>query len=129
MGQGLYRSVGWGCLNPPRYDWDNDDVPRLWDAIETSYEAEPDYLMLPFGVDDEWLQKAWNLPPLPDGLPHVRPRTAVVAPRCEWWPDVGTAGVWVSSRIVGLWELLRVVAKTRGLELPEGRPIFVCDWD
>lgn len=129
MGQGLYRCVGWGCLNPPHFDWDDDDRPLLFDLVETSYEAEPNYIMIPFGVDDGWLQKAWNLPALPEGLPHVEPRTAVALSHCEWWPDVGKAGVWVSRRIRDTWELIRRVAKEKGLELPEGEPIFVCDWD
>ena len=130
MGQGLYRCVGWGCLNPPQFDWDGDNErPPLFDVVETRYEAEPDYLMIPFGVDDEVLQERWNLPPLPMGLPHVQDRTAVAVRRCEWWPDVGKKGIWVSNRIVETWEMLRLVAASRGLSLPEGEPIFVCDWD
>ncbi len=130
MGQGLYRYVGWGCLNPPAFDWDGDDaIPDLFSAVSTSYEAEPEYIMIPLGVDDEFLQASWNLPPLPKGLPHVEPRTAVAVPRCEWWPDVGKRGVWVSCRIVALWEMVRIIARHRGLELPEGEPIFVCEWD
>lgn len=130
MGQGLYRCVGWGCLNPPHFDFDNDsEVPALFDLVKTRYEAEPDYIMLPFGVDDEFMQAEWNIPPLPDGLPHVKPRTAVTVRRCKWWPDVGKKGVWVSERIVQTWDLLRTIARQRGLELPEGEPVFVCDWD
>lgn len=128
MGQGLYRCVGWGCLNPPHYDWDGEEQPDLFTAIKTDYEAEPGYIMIPFGVDDEVLQESWNLPPLPDGLPHVKPRMAVAVHRCEYWPHVGKSGVWVSSRIVQTWELLRVIAASRGLALPEGEPVFVCDW-
>ncbi len=130
MGQGLYRCAGWGCLNPPPFSFDNDnEQPSLFDLVETSYEAKPNYIMIPFAVDDEFLQASWNLPPLPDGLPHVKPRTAVAVPRCEWWPDIGKKGVWVSRRIVQTWEMLRLVAKHRRLVLPEGEPIFVCDWD
>lgn len=130
MGQGLYRCVGWGCLNPPQFDWDEDNErPSLYDAIQTTYEAKPDYIMIPFGVDDEYLQTSWSLPSLPEGLPHIEPRTAVTVPRCEWWPDIGKTGVWVSSRVVTMWEMLRVIARPRGFELPEGEPVFVCEWD
>lgn len=126
----LYRCVGWGCLNPPQFDWDKDNVrPFLADMIQTCYEAQPDYIMIPFGIDDEWLQTHWNLPPLPDGLPHVKDRTAVIVPRCKWVPDVGKKGVWVSERIEETWEMFRVIAEPRGLKLPEGKVIFVCDWD
>ena len=97
MGQGLYRCVGWGCLNPPHFDWDNDrELPSLYDVVRTNYEAEPGYLMIPFAVDDGFLQTSWSLGPLPEGLPHVEARTAVTVPRCEWWPDIGKRGVWVS---------------------------------
>lgn len=129
MGQGLYRMLGWGCLNPPDFDWDNHPS-LLYDVVRMSYEAESYYLMIPMAIDDEWLQKAWNLPPLPKGgLPHIEPRTAQVVPRCEWWPDVEKTGVWVSGRIVQTWEMFRQLAKVRGIELPDGQPIFVCDWD
>ena len=129
MGQGLYRCVGWGCLNPPHFDWDNDERPCLFDVVRTSYEAQPNYIMIPFGVDDEFLQTSWNLPSLPGGLPHIESRTATTVPRCEWWPDIGKSGVWVSNRIVKTWELLRLIARSRGFELPEGEPVFVCEWD
>lgn len=131
MSQGLYRCVGWGCLNPPQFDWDNNKAQSLFNAVQTRCEAEPDYIMIPFGVDNEFLQASWNLPALPDGLPHVKPRTAVTVTRCEWWPDRGrlAKGVWVSRRIVETWYLLQIVARERGLELPEGEPIFVCEWD
>ena len=130
MGQGLYRCAGWGCLNPPEFDWDGDsEKPDLFSVILTSYEAQPNYIMIPIGVDDEFLQTAWSLPPLPEGLPHVEPRTAVTVPHCEWWPDIGKRGVWVSSRIVAMWEMVRIIARQRGTELPEGEPIFVCEWD
>jgi len=130
MGIGLYRCVGWGCLNPPKFDWDGDsEQPFLFELVETRREAEPDYLMIPFGVDNGFLQKSWNLPPLPDGLPHIQPRTAVTAIRCTWWPGVGKDGVWVSERIVATWEALRIIARSRGLELSTGEPIFVSDWD
>lgn len=129
MGQGLYRCAGWGCLNPPHFDWDSDIRPSLFDVLRTSYEAEPGYVMLPIGVDDEFLQTSWSLPPLPEGLPHVEPRTAVTVQRCTCWPDIGKAGVWVSSRVVEMWEMIRIIAQSRGWELPEGEPVFVCDWD
>jgi len=130
MGQGLYRCVGWGCLKPPQFDWEGDDTqPLLFDVVETRCEAEPDYLMIPFGVDNKFLQKDWNVPPLPAGLPHVHDRTAVAVRRCESWPNAGTKGIWVSNRIVTTWEILRLVAAQRGLTLPEGEPVFVCDWD
>lgn len=132
MGQGLYRCLGWGCLNPPLYDWDLEyqrEQISLLDILKRSYEAKPDYLMIPISVDDSFLQAWWSLSALPEGLPHVEPRTAVTVPRCEWWPDYGKSGVWVSSWVVSLWELICTVAQTRGLELPAGEPIFVCDWD
>ena len=117
---------------PPDFDWDDDSEQEqhsLFGAIRTSYEATPDYIMIPIGVDDEFLQMSWSLPPLPKGLPHVAPRTAVAVPRCEWWPDIGKRGVWVSSHIVALWEMIRIIARQRGLDLPKGEPIFVCEWD
>ncbi len=132
MGQGLYRCVGWGVLNPPPIDWDDEGelyATDLYSVFQVAYEAKPEYLMIPFGVDDEFLQASWNLPPLPPGLPHVEPRTAVTVPRCEWWPDVGKAGVWVSWRIVKTWEALRLIWKAREIDLPEGEPLLVCDWD
>ncbi len=129
MGQGLYRCLGWGCVNPPQFDWDADKIPSLFGVVETSYEATPGYIMIPLAVDDKFLQDEWNLPPLPKGLPHVTPRTVVPVARCEWWPDVGKKGVWVAHRIVETWEILRLIARERGLELPVGEPIFVCDWD
>lgn len=129
MGIGLYRCVGWGCLNPPSFGWDNDEHPLLFDVLQTSYEAKPDYIMISFAVDNEVLQTGWNLPSLPGGLPHIKSRTSTTVPRCESWPDIGKSGVWVSSRIVATWELIRVIARSRDFELPEGEPIFVCDWN
>jgi hypothetical protein len=129
MGQGLYRAVGFGCLNPPDFEGDNRPTPGLHDAVEYGYEAEPDYAMIPFGVDDEALQAWWGLPPLPKGLPHIEEYTAQIVERCRCWPDVGTHGIWVPHRIESTWELLREVAKVNGVDLPEGQPIFVCDWD
>ena len=129
MGQGLYRAVGFGCLNLSPFDFDSDARPSLFDAMRVSYEAEPSYVMLPFGVDDECLQESWGLPPLPEGLPHIKDRTAQVVRRCKWWPDVGKKGIWVPHRIEGEWELIREVAKSRGWKLPKGKAIFVCDWD
>ncbi len=133
MGQGIYRCVGWGCLNPPPFDFDSDTTkPLLLDLLEVGYETEPNYAMVPFGVDDGFddgfLQRDWNLPGLPNGLPHVGEYEAVVGRRCQWWPDVGKDGVWVCRRIVETWELIRAEAKRRGWELPEGQVIFVCDW-
>jgi hypothetical protein len=129
MGQGIYRAVGFGCLNPQPFDWDNDVSPSLFSALRTSYEAKPSYVMLPFGVDDEFLQESWCLPPLPLGLPNINDRTAKVVKRCDWWPDVGKKGIWVPRRIEAEWDLIREVAKARGWKLPKGKPIFVCDWD
>lgn len=130
MGQGFYRCVGWGCLNPPPFDWDGDsEKPSLFDALLISDGASLNYIMIPFGVDDSILQEEWSLAPLPKGLPHAEPYTAVTVKRCKWWPDIGKRGVWVSDHIVVLWELVRIIARQRGLELPAGEPIFVCDWD
>lgn len=129
MGQGIYRSVGWGCLDPPCFDWDADSKPPLFDVLATEYETEPRYIMIPLAVDNEFRQKEGHLPPLPAGLPHVHDRTAVIVPRCTYWPGVGKRGIWVSERIVATWELIRIVARERGMELPKGQPIFVSDWD
>jgi hypothetical protein len=129
MGQGIYRVVGFGCLNPPPFDSDNDIKPCLYDVLEMSCDCEPQYAMIPLAVDDRFLQRELNLPPLPAGLPHVEDRTARVVKRCRWWPDVGKKGVWVSRRIEAQWELIREVAKQRGWELPPGMVIFASDWD
>jgi len=117
MGQGLYRMVGYGVLNPPDFDWDNTDNGDIYDAVKCSCEAEPPYMMVPFGVDDEILQDWWWLPSLPDGLPHVHNRTAMEVARIR-----------CPSRARGVWRCLRALAKTQGIDLPEGGPIFVCDW-
>ena len=117
MGQGIYRVVGFGCLNPPPFDWDHDDRPCLHNVLETSYECEPSYAMVPFGVDDGFLQDWEGLPSLPEGLPHVADRTAVYA-------DIS-----VPLRIAHLWEFIRTIAVSRGWELPPGRVIFASDWD
>jgi len=129
MGQGLYRCAGWGCLNPPSLDWDSRFGDQLLSIVRTESEAEPGYIMIPFAVDDKLLQVWWSLAPLPKGLPHIEPRTAVSVPQCQWWPDYGKAGVWVSDRLSRTWELLREIARDRGIDLPEGEPLFVCDWD
>ena len=126
MGQGLYRCVGFGCLRPPRME--TAELSFL-DALRIRYEAEPDYAMIPFGVDDSWLQAAWNLKPLPIGLPHVKDRQARYARRCRWWPDVGKGGVWVSQRIEAQWDMVRREAWRYGWRLPVGKVVFVCDWD
>ena len=118
MGQGLYRMVGYGVLNPPDFDVDNTDNGDIYAAVECSYEAEPPYMLIPFGVDDEFLQDWMRLPGLPDGLPHVHDRTAVEV-----------ADFRYPSRARGIWECLRTLAKTRGIDLPEGGTVFVCDWD
>lgn len=130
MGQGLYRCAGWGCLNPPPFREDLSKPPYISDLLHTCYEAKPDYLMIPVAIDDEHLQECWNLPPLPDGLPHIKPRTAVAVPHCQWWPDIGTPGkgIWVCNRIENTWNLIRDVLQKRGLNLPKGCPLFVCDW-
>ena len=131
MGQGLYRCIGWGCLNPPpEFTFDDEKFAFLFDVLKSSCEAVPDYLMLPFGVDDHLLQSWWSLGGLPKGLPHVEPRTAVTVPSCKWWPDVGKgkSGIWVSNRIVHTWNAVRTVVRGLGVELPEGEPIFVCDF-
>lgn len=129
MGQGIYRAVGFGCVNPPMFDWDSDVSPPLFDVVRVECEAEPSYVMIPFGVDDGFLQLSWGLPPLPEGLPNIKDRTAKVVKRCDWWPDVGKKGIWVPRRIEAEWDLIRVVAKSRGWKLPEGKVIFVSDWD
>lgn len=128
MGQGLYRCLGWGCLNPPAIDF--DELPTDFvDVLRSANETEQDYVMIPMAVDDPFLQESWGLPDLPKGLPYVQSNEVVRVECCEWWPDVGKRGVWVPGRIVSCWELLRRLAKIEGFELPEGHPIFVCDWD
>ena len=127
MGQGLYRIVGFGAVDLPHIDWDeNTDI---YDLVRTSYESEQAYVIIPFGIDEGWLRQSWTLGKLPDGLPHIEPRTAVAVKRCQWWPDVGKDGIWVCERIVKMWEFVRKLAKERGIELPEGEPVFACDWD
>lgn len=121
--------LGWGCLNPPNIYWDSPEFKLFYDVTQTSYEANPNYIVIPIAVDDKFLQVSWNLPSLPYGLPHIEPRTAQAVPRCQWWPGVGKDGVWVDRRIVSTWEILRQFAEARGVQLPEGEPIFVCDWD
>jgi hypothetical protein len=127
MGQGLYRCVGFGCLRPPRME--ELEEPSFLDALRMRYQAKVDYAMIPFGVDDEWLQAAWNLKPLPPGLPHVGKYEARYARRCRWWPDVGTGGVWVSGRIEAQWDMCRREALQHGWRLPAGKVVVVCDWD
>lgn len=133
MGRGLYRMLGWGILNPPAFNWDDDDPPYLFDLVETSYETTPEYLMLPIAIDDGFLQVHRSLSSLDNlgfKLPHVTARHAVTVPRLTWWPDVGVKeGAWVSSWFVDMWELIRRTAATKGLDLPEGSPILVSDWD
>jgi hypothetical protein len=111
-------------------NWDEDPKPFLIDALNVTNEAEPECIMIPVAVDARMLQINWGVPALPaGGLPHVEPRRAVEVDRCEWWPDIGKRGAWIPHCVVARWELIREVAKSRGLELPEGSPIFVCDWD
>ena len=97
MGQGLYRCVGWGCLNHPQFDWDNDQQPFLFDVVQTAYEAQPDYIMIPFGVDDEHLQAAWNLPALPEGATGQQLREAVVELAYQHDSVIGTAAVTTNT--------------------------------
>ena len=96
MGQGLYRMIGFGVLQSPAINWDENG--DLYDLVQTSYECAQDYVMIPFGIDEGWLRKSWTLGELPKGLPHVEPRTAVAVKRCQWWPDVGKDGIWVCDR-------------------------------
>lgn len=127
MGQGLYRIVGFGVVNAPHVNWDeNIDIYGL---VHTSYECAQNYVMIPFGIDDSRLRESWTLGELPKGLPHVDPRTAIAVKRCKWWPDVGNDGIWVCNRIEKMWEFVRKLAKEKGIELPGGEPVFACDWD
>ena len=119
--------VGFGLVEAPQIDWDSNT--DIYDLVQTSYESTQNYVMIPFGIDDEFLRESWNLGELPKGLPYIKPRTAVAVKRCEWWPDVGKDGIWVCSRIVKMWEIVRSLATERGIELPEGEPVFACDWD
>ena len=126
MGQGLYRCVGFGCLNPPEFEFDDASFTEL---LITGNETDPYYAMVPFGIDDSCLQRAWNLPQLPAGLPHVEDRKAIYARRCQWWPNIGKKGVWVSARIEAQWELVRREAFRHGYKFTKGKVVFVCDWD
>ena len=129
MGQGLYRCLGFGCLNPPPFAWDSDLGQMVHDVVHTSCDAEPLYLIVPMAIDEAFLRETQSLPSLPAGLPHVEDRTAVTVARCRSWTDVGKLGVWIPQRIVATWELVRFFARTRGVQLPPGEPVFVCDWD
>ena len=127
MGQGLYRCVGFGAVDAPGVNWDKFD--DIYDIVRTSYECKQNYVMIPIAIDEGWLRRAWNLSELPEGLPHVQDRTAVAVQRCESWPDVGKKGIWISHRIVKTWEVIRNLAKEKGIDLPEGEPVFASDWD
>lgn len=126
MGQGIYRIVGFGVVNAPAIDWDsNDDIHGL---VHTAYECEQTFVIIPFGVDQDWLQRSWTIGPLPKGLPHIDDRTAVAVKQTHWWPDVGKDGIWVADRIVRMWEVIRLLAKEKGIDLPVGEPVFASDF-
>ncbi len=124
MGQGLYHLLGFGVV-----DAGNVDLPeRVYNLVRTTYECDQGYIVIPMAVDNDVLQASWNLPALPDGLPRVKPRTAISVRHCEWWPDVGKDGVWVDGRIISMWEEIRHIAGQYAIDLPEGEPVFLSDW-
>ena len=135
MGQGLYTMLGYGVLNPPCADDDetNDDVTTaMMDlGLQTSYECAPTYVVIPLAVDDAWLQDYWKLPPLPDMLPHPKPRTARVLPLDTVPGDVACLSAFRPSAVllVQRWEQARALYHRAGLALGDPALIVLNDWD
>lgn len=118
MGQGVYRGVGIGMLNPPSELCNDALLQTAADCLKFAYECEPEYAVVPAAVDDEALQEWEHLGPLPDWVPAVKDRTAVeVRDRC------------CLDRQRAVWELVRQAARTCGIELPLGQIIAYSDYD
>jgi len=115
MGQGHYVALAFGVLNPPRIDDDErEDDFRI--AIEkaagrrvhTSYESKREYMAIfvaeNAGVDDD----------------AAVPQTCLLADAAngEEWPAVHAA-----------WERAQKAAKEFGIDLPDGQPLLVVDYD
>lgn len=132
MGQ-LFTLLGYGVLNPPFLDEEThwDAVWYLQETLKlmTSYEAKPDYLVIPVAVSDPVLQDSWHLQPLPLGmfLPVIANRTAHVLQSLADETNALAHKNWTDLRAT--WqETQRVYAKA-GLTLGEPSVILLNDWD
>lgn len=130
MGQGLYTAVGFGVIAPPRVlDPDNpryerDDMPDFVEGRMSSYECNPDYLVVPLAVDDGCLQDWWGLPCLPhdEVAAMVKPRTCkrlAVMP-----PSLASAATEAAKK----WREVQAWYASHGHSLPDGYPVLLSDW-
>lgn len=137
MGMGLYDLLGWGVLHPPRLEADpgeagwalacvlSDSLGEL--GLRSSYETEPDYLVVPLAVSDPFLQDYWKLDPLPRSTPRVDARTAL---HIALPPDIllGLARAR-GIDLAEVWRAAQQLCRQAGLRLPAAGAIVLSDWD
>ena len=133
MGCGHYDLLGWGVLNPPwPVDADqyiDDDTIDAMQALglRTSYETEPDYLVIPLAISDSLLQDWWQLPALPSWVPRVEAYSA--RPLRGHQREVARLATLRGLDLHGLWQVAQARAQDLGMPLGAARLLLVSDYD
>lgn len=124
MGQGLYNLLGFGVLEPPMPEDDDerDDMyTRLDDlGLKTTYECEPEFLVVPLAVDDGFLQDWWKIPALSDDVLRCAPRKARYA---------NDDSISVPDKARETWKVAQTRYRAVGLTLPDAQLVVINDWD
>jgi len=125
MGQGHYTMIGYGVIDPPFPIKGVDD--EYWDGwpsllgigkLRSSYETEPDYLVIPLAVSCGVLARYWGT--------KLMCRHACLlhnlADSLKLGKDIQHAEK--------LWDkVIKKAKKEYGVDMPLGKLILVSDWD
>ena len=134
MGQGTYQAVVFGAIDPDIRE-EIDGYSEIVDAIDsaiikterrlgvrikTPYECRTDYLGVVLAVSDESLAHSWKAASIPDrsAMPLGDLPVAIEAVVAEPMDKAREA-----------WQAVRDAAAKAGKSLPDGRLLFVGDYD
>ena len=143
MGQGLYSGIGFGCILENIEHWvDNSDhlpskqlerqlkehLGTLRDALsdedidlQMAEEAKPDYLIIPLATTERMRVLRGCVEQLPVYCPI--PLDKLVS---TWLAVIPSERLAESQQN---WERLRRSAAALGVNVPEGKLIYISDWD
>lgn len=143
MGQGLYSGIGFGCILEDIERWlENNDrlsikplkqqveehLGTLRDALsdegidlQMAEEAKPDYLIIPLATTERMRVRHGRVEQLPMYCPI--PFDQLVS---TWLAVISSERLDEARQN---WERLRRSAAALGVSVPEGKLIYISDWD
>lgn len=145
MGEGFYMMIGFGCVLEGTEHWlserswlnAEDDAYNKAERLRSLWCAEPDpFGDIPLKMGQEAEPEYFIIPLAASNLAPVPCRPQAIELICYAVPFDNLLSFWLAAisperleQVKQDWEQVRAITATYGITLPEGKLIYISDWD